>query len=313
VLDLLIRAEVLPGQAVVVEDPTFPGPLDTLQRAGARMVGVPATDGTDPGRLAQAVATHQPALVYLTLTHHNPTGLVMPGHHRRQIAELAAAHPDTLFIDDLTMADLTLDDIDVPPPLAALAPGLPNIVTVGSLSKSCWGGLRTGWARAEAGVVSRLAAAKAAADLGSPLYQQAIAAALVRDQHAEIVRWQRDQLRVQRDVLTGALRSLLPSWDWRDPPGGVALWVRLPGDPAGGVGGSAGAGGVAGAAGAADSGAFAQAALRHGVAVVPGRLLSASGLSRDYLRIAYNQPPDQLRAAAVALAAAWENLPRASG
>ena len=289
-LDLLIRAEVLPGQAVVVEDPTFPGPLDTLQRAGARMVGVPATGGTDPDRLAQAVATHQPALVYLTLTHHNPTGLIMPGHHRRRIAELAAARPGTLFIDDLTMADLTLDEVEVPPPLAAMAPGLPNIVTVGSLSKSYWGGLRTGWARAEAGVVSRLAAAKAAADLGSPLYQQAMTAALVRHQHAEIVAWQRERLREQRDALAGALRSELPGWDWRDPPGGLTLWARLPGGT--------------------DGSAFAQAALRHGVAVVPGRLLSASGLSRDYIRIAFTQPPGQLREAAAALATAWDSLPR---
>ena len=33
-LDLLIRCEVLPGQPVVVEDPTFPGALDALYRAG---------------------------------------------------------------------------------------------------------------------------------------------------------------------------------------------------------------------------------------------------------------------------------------
>ena len=34
-LDLLIRCEVLPGQPVVVEDPTFPGALDALYRAGS--------------------------------------------------------------------------------------------------------------------------------------------------------------------------------------------------------------------------------------------------------------------------------------
>ena len=35
-LDLLIRCEVLPGQPVAVEDPTFPGALDALYRAGRR-------------------------------------------------------------------------------------------------------------------------------------------------------------------------------------------------------------------------------------------------------------------------------------
>ncbi len=292
-LDLLIRAEVLPGQAVVVEDPTFPGPLDSLQRAGARLVSVPATGGTDPDRLGRAIATHQPALVYLTLTHHNPTGRIMPAADRQRVAQLAAEHPDTLFIEDLTLADLSLDGDGLPPgtaPLAALAPDRPNVVTVGSLSKVYWGGLRTGYARGGAGVISRLAAAKAAADLGSPPFQQAISAALVAGRHAQIVAWQRARLREQRDALDQALRARLPDWEWTRPPGGLTLWVKL---PAG-----------------ADGGAFAQAALRHGVAVVPGRLLSASALSQGYVRIAYTQPPDRLREAAAALATAWDGFRR---
>jgi aspartate/methionine/tyrosine aminotransferase len=56
----------------------------------------------------------------------------------------------------------------------------------------------------------------------------------------------------------------------------------------------------------ADGGAFAQAALRHGVAVVPGRLLSASALSQGYVRIAYTQSPDRLREAVAGLAATWD-------
>src|SRR5258705_293333 len=103
-LDLLIRCEVLPGQPVVVEDPTFPGALDALYRAGARVLGIPAGAGLDPDRLEHVVRTHRPAMVYLIPTHHNPTGLVMPAGHRRRMARLAAAYPDPLFVDDLTKA-----------------------------------------------------------------------------------------------------------------------------------------------------------------------------------------------------------------
>ncbi|HYY20201.1 MAG TPA: hypothetical protein VE864_15290, partial [Streptosporangiaceae bacterium] len=46
--------------------------------------------------------------------------------------------------------------------LAALDPGQPNLVSVGSLSKLYWGGLRTGWIRASTGLIARIAAAKAA-------------------------------------------------------------------------------------------------------------------------------------------------------
>ncbi len=302
-LDLLIRCEVLPGQPVAVEDPTFPGALDALYRAGARVIGIPAGAGLDPERLEHVVRTHRPAMVYLIPTHHNPTGLVMPAGHRRRVARLAAAHPDTLFVDDMTLAELPLGDGTPPPPLAVLGPRQPNLVSVGSLSKLYWGGLRTGWVSGSAGLIARVAAAKAAADLGSAAFPQAIAAALLNDRHDDIVKWRRGWLRARHDALTGALRAALPGWTWPEPDGGLTLWVRLPGT----------------GSGPADSGAFAQAALRRGVAVVPGRLLSASagagGTSQasEYLRLAFTQAPDVLARSAPALAQAFTQAPSRSG
>ena len=248
------------------------------------MIGIPAGAGLDPDRLEHVVRTHRPAMVYLIPAHHNPTGLVMPAGHRRRVARLAAAHPDTLFVDDMTMAELPLGDHPAPPPLAALAPRQPNLVSVGSLSKLYWGGLRTGWVRAGAALIARIAAAKAAADLGSAAFGQAIVAALLDGEHDDILKWRREWLRARHDALSGALRTHLPEWTWPEPDGGLTLWVRLQGP--------------------ADSGAFAQAALRHGVAVVPGRLLSASAGAAGYLRLAFTQPPDVLARSAVALARA---------
>jgi DNA-binding transcriptional MocR family regulator len=297
-IDLLIRSEVLPGQPVAVEDPTWPGVLDALHRAGAGVIGMPAGDGLDPERLEHVVRTHRPALVYLIPTHHNPTGLVMPAEARHRVARIAAAHPDTLFIDDMTLAELPLRDGPRGdeagsygrasygpgiPPLAALGPGQPNLVSVGSLSKLYWGGLRVGWIRGSEGLIARLAAAKAAADQGSPAFQQAIVAALLRGPHEIIVKSRGEWLRSRYDALTHALRTSLPGWTWPEPDGGLCLWARLPGE--------------------ADGSTFAQAALRQGVAVVPGRLLSASNEGASHIRLAFTQPPDVLRAAVRALAA----------
>jgi len=157
-----------------------------------------------------------------------------------------------------------------------------------------------------------VAAAKAAADLGSAAFPQAITAALLNDKHDDIVKWRGEWLRARYDALTEALRGALPRWTWPEPDGGLTLWVRLPrpedpGEPAEHAEPTGPS--------QADSGAFAQAALRHGVAVVPGRLLSASagrasggagGTSpaREYLRLAFTQAPDVLARSAVALAAA---------
>ncbi len=297
-VDLLIRSEVLPGQPVAVEDPTFPGVLDALHRGGARVIGMPAHAGLDLDRLEHVLRTHRPAMVYLIPTHHNPTGLIMPAGDRHRVARLAAAHPDTLFIDDMALAELPLRDGPRPAPLAALSPQQPNLVSVGSLSKLYWGGLRTGWIRASTGLIGRVAAAKAAADLGSAAFGQAVAAALLNGQHDDIVKWREQWLRARYEALAGALRAHLPDWTWPEPDGGLSLWVRLPGQTDSPV-----AGGPVDS-GPVDSSRVVQAALRQGVAVVPGRLLSASSQASEYLRLAFTQPPHTLADAVKALASA---------
>jgi DNA-binding transcriptional MocR family regulator len=295
-LDLLLRCEVAPGHPVVTDNPTYPGFIDALYRSGARPVGVPPGD---MARLADAVAAHQPALAYLIPTHQNPTGLVLPAAERHEIVALARRHPGVTFIDDMTLAELPFapgafpdgtggfspDGMAAgpqPPPLAALAPRLPNVVTIGSFSKTYWGGLRTGWVRAPEGIIARLGAAKAAADLGSPLYQQAIVAALVRSAHEEIVTWRSEWARQRYTAMEAALRAFLPGWTWTTPAGGLTIWARRPGD--------------------ADSGGFAQAALRRGVAVVPGRLLSVTAERSPWLRLAFTLSPDDLATAVKSLA-----------
>jgi DNA-binding transcriptional MocR family regulator len=186
----------------------------------------------------------------------------------------------------MTLAELPLRDGPRIPPLAALGaerPTIPNLVSVGSLSKLYWGGLRTGWISGSSGLIARLAATKAAADQGSTAFQQAIVAALLRGSHEDILKWRGEWLRARYDALAGALRASLPGWTWPEPDGGLCLWARLPGE--------------------ADSSAFAQAALRQGVAVVPGHLLSAHRGANSFVRLAFTQPPHVLRAAARKLAA----------
>jgi DNA-binding transcriptional MocR family regulator len=289
-LDLLLRCEVAPGHAVVTEDPTYPGFIDALHRSGARPVGVPPGD---MGRLADAVTLHRPALAYLIPTHQNPTGLVLPAAERHEVVALAMRYPDVTFVDDMTMAELPLASdaftdgftsgfSSGPPPLAALAPKLPNVATVGSFSKTYWGGLRVGWVRAPKGIIARLAAAKSAADLGSPPFQQGLMAALIRSSHEEIIAYRADWARQRYAAASAALATFLPDWTWTAPAGGLTIWASRPGD--------------------ADSGGFAQAALLRGVAVVPGRLLSVSADPSPWLRLAYTLHPDDLTTAIKTLA-----------
>jgi DNA-binding transcriptional MocR family regulator len=212
---------------------------------------------------------------------------VLPAAERHEVVALAERNPDTTFVDDMTLAELPLTEggfTGGPPPLAALAPRLPNVVTVGSLSKTYWGGLRAGWVRAPEGIIARLAAAKSASDLGSPAFQQGLLAALVRDQHEEILAYRAAWARQRYQAVAAAMTAHLPDWEWTAPAGGLTVWARRPGDE--------------------DSTGFTQAALRRGVALVPGRLLSLSADRSPWLRLAFTLPPDDLVVAVKALAEA---------
>jgi DNA-binding transcriptional MocR family regulator len=171
---------------------------------------------------------------------------------------------------------------DPPPPLAALEPSAP-ILTVGSLSKLFWGGLRVGWIRASEAILSRIARRKIMADLGGSLLSQLAATRLLANV-AKIREIRRRELREKLDCLTRLLRRHLPEWSWSPPAGGLSLWVRLP---------------------RGNSDEFAQVALRHGVSVVPGSLTSPEGGLSDHLRLPFVLEKGPMEEGVLRLARAW--------
>lgn len=273
---------VQPGEVVVLEELTHPGAVDVFAAAGARLLTVPVGDAE---RLEAMLRRVRPRLVFMVPSVHNPTGEVMGAPARERIARIAAAH-DVLIVEDNTLADLSFTKT-VPPPIAAFADGA-GIVTIGSLSKLCWGGLRIGWVTGPPQFVHALARAKTIADLGTTVVSQVIAARLLA-RVDEIARSRRRALRRRCAHLEAALAARLPEWRWRSPAGGLCLWLRLP---------------------AGTSGEFVQFAARHGVALAPGTVCSPEGGYADHLRLPFGHPPEVLEDAVERLAAAWRDYTR---
>ena len=154
-LDRCISALVEFGDAVVVEDPTFPPILDLLERVGAQVIGVPIDEqGVTPEGLADALA-EQPVLAILQPAAHNPTGRSMQPERVDAVAEVfAELAPDTWIIEDHHAGDL------VPDPVPSIGVHLPHrVVHIHSFSKSHGPDLRvaavTGAAEPIAAVVDR--------------------------------------------------------------------------------------------------------------------------------------------------------------
>lgn len=269
------------GDAVALESPTYLGAMDLFTNAGAHLVPVPVGDrGVSAEVLRDVVKRASPRLVYLVPTFHNPTGLLVPEATRRAIARIADESGVPIVEDD-ALADLTLGP-EPPPPIAAFSRDGP-VVTVGSLSKVLWGGLRIGWIRAPEPILARLTRLKILTDLGSSILSQLAAVELLARIEA-IRRARRREVRAKYGRMARLLKSLLPSWSWTPPAGGLTLWVKLPhGDATG----------------------FAQVALRHGVAVVPGPLASPDSSGTDRLRLPFVHEPDTMAEGMQRLARAW--------
>ena len=285
-LSLLARVLVRQGDLVVTEEVTYPGVLDALEAAGATVTTVPLTEhGADLDALERVLCQQRPRLVYLQPSFHNPVGRLMPPAARRRLAELAAAH-NVPVVDDAVIGDLG-HGAPVPPPVAVYRPDAP-VVLVGSMSKLFWGGLRIGWLRASKPMVAFLARAKAVEDLGSSILTQAFAVRLL-ERIDEVTRWRNLELRSKLDLVEDAMREAGACFQWQRPPGGQSLWVRLPG---------------------ADAESFAQLAIRHGVSIIPGPLLSPIGAGRDRFRLPFVGPTDALVTAVSRLADAWRSYER---
>ncbi|MFI7135405.1 PLP-dependent aminotransferase family protein [Nonomuraea sp. NPDC050153] len=268
-LTLLTGLLVAAGDTVLTETPTYPGALEVFRHAAAVVRPGTAED-----------LRERPTLAYFVPTNRNPDGAVMANPARRRLAALAAEH-DVPLIDDEVCAELGFTG-ETPPPLASFERG-EHLITVGSLSKLVWGGLRVGWIRAAAPLVSRLARLRAVHDLGGEVFSQLAAVALLR--RLEEVRAARVRtLRRRHDHLCAELRERLPSWEFEPALGGQTIWVRIP---------------------RGDVDSFAQVTLRHGVAVPPGRSFDPLGGHPDRMRLHFLFPEDELSRAVNNLAAAW--------
>ena len=277
------------GDPVVIEDPTYLGGIDIFHAIGAKLLTVPVErDGVSLDAVREAIRKGSPRLLYLMPTYQNPTGAVLPEKERRKLARLSEELQIPIVEDD-TLIDLSLKG-EPPPPLAAFSPSAP-ILTIGSLSKLFWGGLRIGWIRASEPIISQLAPIKTLADLGSSVLSQAVAIELFRNVE-QIRQTRRRELSERLDCLSRELAKRLPSWSYERPMGGLSLWVRLP-------------------QGSALE--FSRVSLRYGVSVLPGNLASPEGHYGDYLRVPFVLDPEVMTEGVARLARAWEAYAPVSG
>jgi len=291
-IDLVARVLIDPGDAVVVESPSYLAALQVFEAHEASFVTVGSDEhGMRIDHLERALKRARPKLVYLVPTFQNPKGTTLSLERREQLARVAVEHGVAVLEDD-PYGELRYGGAELP--AVAALDGRAPVIHLSTFSKTLAPGLRIGWVVAAEETIRALTVAKQACDLHTgTLAQRAVARLLESFDYEAHVSGIRALYRERRDAMLDALGREFPSGTtWTRPDGGLFLWVGLPCG--------------------ADASRLLPEALRERVAFVPGEPFFARAPERNFLRLNFsNRPPALIAEGMKRLAAVASRAPSA--
>jgi GntR family transcriptional regulator/MocR family aminotransferase len=224
-LGLLCEALRLAGaRRLGMEDPSHREERRLVRRAGLEPVPIPVDER---GIVVEVLRAADPDAVLVTPAHQFPTGAVLAPERRMALLEWAERR-DRLIVEDDYDAEYRYDRAPVGC-LQGLGPE--RVAHCGSVSKTLAPALRLGWLVLPGRLVEPVTAAKALADLGSPVLGQVVLADLLErgdlDRH---LRRTRLRYRRRRDALLEALGRRLPAARAGGIAAGLHVAVGLPDD-----------------------------------------------------------------------------------
>ncbi|MEG3639982.1 aminotransferase-like domain-containing protein [Magnetococcus sp. PR-3] len=265
-ISLTLRAITRPGDAVVVESPSFYGFLQMIEKLGlyAMEVNTDPQTGMQPDDLAQALEDPRVRAVLSIPTFHNPMGATIPEENRQAIVELITQHQVPL-IEDNIYGDLHYGSTHPTPMKAWDKEGW--VIYVSSFSKVLGPGLRVGLCIPGPRYYQKITSLKMATTLtSSPLTQLTVAQLLNNGAYSRQVRHLRKKLSSNVQRFRHGVASYFPQETrMTQPKGGFTLWVELP-EKVDGV-------------------ALYEQAFSEGIAIVPGAVCSPSGRYRNCIRL----------------------------
>jgi 2-aminoadipate transaminase len=265
---LACQALIDPGDAVVVEAPTYLGALMAFAGVEADVHGIEMDeDGMRVDLLEERLATGlRPKLVYVIPEFQNPSGRTLSLPRRQALVDLCRHH-GVLILEDVAYREIAFEQEAAPPTLWSLAPDV--VVQAGTFSKIFCPGVRLGWAAGPRDVIAQMAAAKQTTDQCAGGLGQRIVEAYGRAGHFERrIPEARALYASHWRAVERALREHMPpECEWSEPAGGFFTWLSLPG---------------------IDTVELRPAALEAGVAYVPGAPFYPGDGGRDELRVSFS-------------------------
>jgi 2-aminoadipate transaminase len=272
-IDLLCKALVDPGDAVLCEAPTYPGAIPVFCSYQAETIQIECdAEGMRIDELEGALERlddegRRPKFVYSVPTFQNPAGVTMSLERRRRLVELARSR-ELLVVEDNPYGLLRFGG-DPLPPLYQLDGG-DFVIYVGTFSKILSPGIRLGWAVMPPPVMEKVVLGKQAADLCTSTLTQYFVREYFRDgRWREYIESLIGIYRDRRDAMIEALgRYFPPQATWTEPDGGLFIWATLPEY--------------------IDTSDLLAKALREDVAFVPGQAAYVDGRGHNSMRLNFS-------------------------
>jgi DNA-binding transcriptional MocR family regulator len=270
-IDLTCRVFLDEGDVVILEDPTFLGATEIFRAHGARLIAIPTDmDGMRVDALEDALRDEPRAkLIYTIPTFHNPTGSTMPLERRQRLVDLAREYNVAVLEDD-PYVELRYGGEHVAP-LVSLDP---NVIYLGTFSKTIAPGIRTGWTLAPPAVHRILLANREVADISNDRITMRTVFETANGFLTEHVQGTLPTYRSRRDTMLGALRNHMPDGvTWSEPEGGFFVWIEVPET--------------------IDTVVLATAAADNGVIYFPGKWFFPNEDKHNTLRLSFSTVPEE--------------------
>lgn len=286
-LSLVCEALFDPGDICLVAGPTYFVFAGNLAGVGARVITIPSDDDgmridlleQQLQQLEQEGLLPRVKLFYTVSYYDNPGGTCLSTARRAELVELAkrwSRHQRILILEDAAYRELRYDG-EAFPSVLSFDVNREYVIYTQTFSKTFSPGVRVGFGVVPADLIEPLCDRKGNEDFGSSNFTQHLIASVLRSgryhEHLEKVK---SGYRAKRDAMVAAAREFfsdIPGVTWREPHGGLYVWMTLPPGMESGF----------------DSPLF-RSAVEQGVMYVPGEICHAPGADphpRNQMRLSF--------------------------
>ena len=237
-LDILGRLLIDPGDAIILDRPTFGGAITAFQMQRPEFIGVDLEEnGSNIFEIRARLKSlkksgRKPKFIYVVPDFQNPSGITMCIEKRNALIELSNEY-DVPVVEDSPYRDLryvgetipSLYDLDQ-------KRGGGNVIGLYTFSKLYCPGVRVGFAIGPADVIAKMTNIKEGNVLNTPKYVQDLCTAFLTEMDYEAhiekcCKYYSEKLNVFLDTMEETFPPDM-GVTWTKPEGGLFLWVTVP-------------------------------------------------------------------------------------